>query len=129
MAWGGNWRMPTLAELNELVDTKNFNPWGSDNQTKWYWEWTTESGVNGYKIHYRADTSSESETSYIFLPAAGYRNGTSFNNQGSYGTYWSSALVSSSPNRARYLDFSSGTARMNHNYRYYGFTVRAVLSN
>jgi len=41
----------------------------------------------------------------VFLPAAGYRNGTSVNYAGSYGYYWSSA--SYDHDYAGYLHFCS----------------------
>ncbi|MBR5532185.1 MAG: T9SS C-terminal target domain-containing protein, partial [Bacteroidales bacterium] len=37
--WGGNWRMPTKAEQDELRNTDNCT-----------WEWTTLNGVEGYKV-------------------------------------------------------------------------------
>ena len=60
----------------------------------------------------------------VFLPAAGYRRlGTSVNNVGSYGYYWSSTYNGS--NDAYYLLFYSGIVNPQYyNYRYYGFSVR-----
>lgn len=60
----------------------------------------------------------------VFLPAAGYRNGTSFYFVGSYGGYWSSTYYSSS--YAYNLLFNSGFVNP-QNYdgrRYRGFSVR-----
>jgi hypothetical protein len=34
--WGGNWRLPTKAEVQELIDSCT-------------WTWTTQNGVNGYE--------------------------------------------------------------------------------
>ena len=62
-----------------------------------------------------------------FLPAAGYRYGTSVHNGGSYGNYWSATYSSS--NNAYYLDFYSGNVNpSNYNYRCYGRAVRLVRS-
>ena len=108
---GNNWRMPTDAELNEL----------RDNCT---WTWTTLNGVNGYKV-----TSSKSGYTdrSIFLPAAGYRRGTSLNDPGSRGYYWSSSLYTDSPLNACYLYFNSNNYRKDpYALRYYGATVRPV---
>ena len=69
--WGGDWRMPTYDELNEL-------------RTKCTWTWTTQNGVNGYKV------TSKTNSNYIFLPAAGFRDGSSLDSAGGYGYYWSS---------------------------------------
>ena len=61
----------------------------------------------------------------VFLPAAGYRNGTSVNVVGSYGFYWSS-----SANSATYaygLYFGSGNVNpQGYDYRYLGYSVRLV---
>lgn len=62
----------------------------------------------------------------IFLPAAGYRNGTSLNNVGSNGNYWSRSLNESNPNNARNLNFNSGNVNDNWNNRNYGQSVRPV---
>ena len=74
--WGSAWRMPTKAEQDEL-------------QNNCTWEWTTQNGVNGYKV---TGTNGNS----IFLPAAGYRYSTSLYNAGSYGGYWSATQHSGS---------------------------------
>ena len=65
---------------------------------------------------------------HVFLPAAGYRNGSNLNNQTSNRNYWSSSLNESNPNNARNLNFNSENANPNNNNRYNGFTVRPVLS-
>ena len=63
--------------------------------------------------------------SSLFLPAAGNFNGTSYNNGGSNGNYWSSTLNSST--NGRNLNFNSGNVNpQNNNNRYNGFSVRAV---
>gem|GEM_PF-1235508 len=108
--WGGNWRMPTKAEFDALLS-------GTDNV------WATISGVNGRKFMKKSD-----HNVYIFLPAAGNRNGTSLDYQGSYGYYWSSSLHTDYPKVAWYLYFLSGNARMDYYYRYGGCSVRAVQS-
>ena len=68
--WGSSWRLPTDSECQELVD-------------KCTWTWTTQGGHEGYKVTGRNGNS-------IFLPAAGWRNGSSLDNAGEYGRYWSS---------------------------------------
>ncbi|MBO7112331.1 MAG: hypothetical protein J6V75_00065, partial [Bacteroidaceae bacterium] len=35
--WGGNWRMPTISEFEDLINNCT-------------WTWTTQNGVNGYKV-------------------------------------------------------------------------------
>ena len=105
--WGGAWRMPTDAEWTEL----------RNNCT---WTWTTQNNVNGCLV--KSNTNSNS----IFLPAAGYRNGTSLSNVGSYGYYWSASLFNASPYSAWDLYFGSGSQSRSSYSRYYGFSVRAV---
>jgi hypothetical protein len=63
----------------------------------------------------------------IFLPAAGYRYGSSLNYAGSWGIYWSSSLRTDYPLRGWNLYFDSSNFDMDDNYyRYYGRSVRAV---
>ena len=69
------------------------------------------------------------QTSCIFLPAAGNRNDSSLNNAGSNGNYWSSSLNSSNTNNAWNLNFNSGNCNMNNNNRYNGQSVRAVCQS
>ena len=64
----------------------------------------------------------------IFLPAAGYRNGSNLNNAGTNGNYWSSSLNTSNPNNAYNLNFNSSNQNRNNNNRYNGRSVRPVLS-
>ena len=75
--WGGDWRMPTRQEFNDLI-------------SKCDWVWTLTNGVNGYIVRGKGDYSSVS----IFLPCAGSGYGTSLYHAGSYGFYWSSVPVS-----------------------------------
>ena len=64
----------------------------------------------------------------VFLPAAGNRNGTSLNNAGSNGYYWSSSCDISSG--AYFLSFYSGGVGPNdRSYRCSGFFVRLVSGN
>lgn len=62
----------------------------------------------------------------VFLPAAGYRDGTSVNYFGSYGYYWSSTAYGT--DCAYYLVFFSNGYwnSANYYYRYNGFSVRLV---
>ena len=105
---GSDWRMPTKAEFQELLD----------NTTK---EWTQVNGVNGYKFTSKTDTSK-----YIFIPAAGYCGDGSVGNVGGNGGVWSSSLYSSSPFSAWCLNFYSGNCSVNNYYRYNGRSVRGV---
>jgi uncharacterized protein (TIGR02145 family) len=102
----GDWRMPTNAEFQELYN----------NTDK---EWTSINSVNGWKFFNKEDHSK-----WIFMPAVGSYYGTSRNNYGSNGFYWSATYNSSS--NAYYLDFYSSSVSTNLYSRYFGFPVRAV---
>ena len=104
--WGGAWRMPTDEEMTELRE-----------QCKW--TWTTQNGVNGHKIVGPNGNS-------IFLPAAGYMNGTSLSDVGSWGYYWSSSLYAGNSYRAYYAFFYSGKVGRNYSIRSNGQSVRPV---
>ena len=104
--WGGAWRMPTKAEQDEL-------------RTKCTWDWTTQNGVNGYKVTGPNGNS-------IFLPAAGYVFGGPLVNAGSDGGYWSSSLYTDLPRLAYYVDFYSHGVDWSGDDRYDGRSVRPV---
>lgn len=103
---GAEWRMPTYYEQEELL-------------TKCTWTWTTQSGTKGYRVTGPNGNS-------IFLPAAGYRDGSSLDYAGSSGYYWSASLVESDPDGAWYLVFGSSNYYTSDYDRFYGYTVRAV---
>lgn len=63
-------------------------------------------------------------TGAVFLPAAGYRDGTGVVNVGSGGTYWSASY--DYQYGARFVYFGSGGALTNYGNRYYGRSVRLV---
>ena len=104
--WGGDWRMPTMAEQEELLNNCT-------------WTWTTQNGVNGYNVKGPNGNS-------IFLPAAGSHNYTVLYDADSLGYYRSSSLATDSPNYAYALDFSSSYVDWNFNNRFCGRSVRPV---
>ena len=107
--WGGKWRMPTLTEQEELLNTSNCA-----------WTWTTQNGVKGYKV------TSKKNGNSIFLPAAGYRYYDNLGNAGSYGNYWSSSLYTSYSDGAYYVYFYSSSVDLDSSNRFNGRSVRAV---
>ena len=60
----------------------------------------------------------------VFLPTAGYRNGTSVYDVGGYGYYWSASYRNS--NSAYFLYFYSGVISTTYNGRAYAGSVRLV---
>ncbi|MBE6338187.1 MAG: DUF1573 domain-containing protein [Lentimicrobiaceae bacterium] len=103
--WGGNWRCPTKSEWEEL-------------KSNCAWTWTTKDGVKGYEVV-------GSNGNSIFLPAAGYRSGSSFH-VGSRGYYWSSTPYNNSNSYAYYFYFDSSGQNMDDDYRSQGQSVRLV---
>ena len=104
--WGENWRMPTLEQLEELLNNCT-------------WTWTSQNGVNGQVV-----TGLNGCT--MFLPAAGNRRSSSLNGAGS-GYYWSRTLSSKSLTAYSFYFLRGGEYwGWNTFERYYGLTVRAV---
>ena len=107
---GGDWRMPTQDEFQELID----------NTTK---EWTQVNGVSGYKF---TSIKEGYQNNSIFIPAAGYCRDGSVNYVGRGGYVWGSSLYTSSPDDAWSLYFSSSGCYMGSGYRFHGRSVRGV---
>ena len=105
--WGSQWCIPSKRQWDELVEYTTQ-------------KWTQMNGVNGYKF-----TSDENGKS-IFLPAAGYRDGSNFYGGGSSGDYWSRTLLSGNPYSAWALYFYSGSVGTSSYSRNYGRSVRPV---
>ena len=106
---GDKWRTPTDAEWSELLSNCS--------QT-----WTTLNGINGLLL--TADNGKS-----VFFPAAGYRNGTSLNDSGVNGYYWSSS-ISSNPIQAQYVNLNTYTRGFdNIGARCLGRSVRPVYGD
>ena len=102
--------MPIKAEQDELRDTNNCT-----------WEWTSQNGVNGYKV------TSKKNGNSIFLPAAGYLSGSDLYDAGWDGYYWSRSLYTSSSGVSYDLCFGSRDVDWDYFNRYYGLSVRPVF--
>ncbi len=76
-------------------------------------------GKNGYRV-----TGSNGNS--IFLPAVGYRYGSSLSSVGSYGYYWSSMPYESGSYLAYGLYFDSGDHDVGWDVRNEGRSVRPV---
>ena len=103
---GAPCRLPTVGEFQELNSNCDS-------------EWTDEDGVAGRRFTSRINGNS------IFFPASGYRSGTSLNDRGSHGYYWSSSLYSQTNGYNLYFS-SSNVNPASIGSRFNGFTVRAV---
>ena len=107
--WGSSWRMPSKAQFDELINSSYTTT-----------EWTTQNGVKGRKITSKRNGNS------IFLPAAGYRSGTSLRYAGSDGYYWLCTLGTDGPYYAWGLRFYDVINDKYYDGRYYGLSVRPV---
>ena len=105
---GGNWRIPTIAEVEELINGC-------------IWTWTTLNGVEGYEVKSKTNDNS------IFLPAAGGWAEDEHGGLREECLYWCSSLSIEGQYGAWSLDaipFEGITE--NPISRYYGLSVRGV---
>jgi len=111
--WGGEWRMPTMEECEELTDPD-----------KCKWEWMTKDGVNGYKVTGKKTGNS------IFLPITGLRFYEGIQFRAVYGYYWTSTLYTTTPNKAWCLEFNVSDVNVHFgnlsSNRFSGRCIRAV---
>lgn len=108
-SWGGDWQMPTQAQLQELLANATAT-------------WTTQGSVNGEKL-----TAPNGGT--LFLPAAGNYNNSATVSTGTSGSYWLSTPYESSirPGCAQTIYFGRrDNAKMSFSERFSGLTIRPV---
>ena len=134
---GGNWRMPTYNEQEELADNC-------------YWEWTENyngNGVRGYIVYKVKDVSDKGKLksgsgtnsttttvatytladTHIFLPAAGDYSYSKLYAAGEEGIYWSSSIGEFETTAADGLFFKEDGKSKYSGWRYSGMSVRGVL--
>ena len=108
---GGEWRMPTVDEYEELIANCT-------------WQWITKDGVNGYKV-----TSKKTGNS-IFLPITGFRYYGDIQFRAISGIYWTSSLYTANPNKAWCLEFNFSDVKVHYgnlsSNRFSGRCIRAV---
>jgi len=111
--WGGDWRMPTYEECQELADPE-----------KCKWEWITKDGVNGYKVTGKKTGNS------IFLPITGFRFYEGIQFRAIRGIYWTSTLYTGNINKAWCLEFDFSDVDVTEgklsSNRFSGRCIRAV---
>lgn len=108
--WGGDWHMPTSAQMQELIANTNY-------------QWVTNykgSGING-------GTFTAPNGAVLFFPAAGYWYDGSQDNVGNGGYYWGSSPIGS--NGAYGLRFFNGYKVVSNDDRKGGYSVRGVLDD
>ncbi len=97
--------LPTASQIAELISGTTQS-------------WETVDGVEGIRF-----TASNGNS--IFLPAAGYRNGTETDGEG-IGYYWSGTAYSVDGDYANTLKFDENGAEAGLSSRYLGLSVRSV---
>lgn len=108
--WGGNWRMPSKEEVDELTQQCS-------------WIWTTHNNVNGYKVTGPNGNS-------IFLPAAGYKGAGPTYPAGEDGLYWTSTLEKGHYSYLIVLhNDAPPTQAGSSGTRCFGFTIRPVYDD
>ena len=112
-SWGRPWRMPTKAEMDELLSTENCT-----------WSWTPRNGVNGYLV---VSKKSGYEGNSIFLPAAGTNwNSGVVQEAGTMGYYWSANANLGEPHDAFIIHIAQNFPRVVSNNRGAGCSIRPV---
>ena len=121
---GSKWKMPTKDQLTELMNSCT-------------WTWTDVDGVNGYKVTSKVTGNTNS----IFLPATGYKQGSTFGGVNHGASYWSSTQGGNTSSYAYTLwwqsDNNSRNVTASNDYvyndyvsgwRYIGLPIRAVTT-
>jgi hypothetical protein len=106
--WGGDWRLPTEAEMTELIDLCS-------------WDWSVSNGTPGMTVTGPNGNS-------IFLPAGGDRFGTEQREFGEYGYYWTGTLNTEETRNAYRLEFDDWGASCTSYARYIGHLIRPVMN-
>lgn len=116
--WGGEWRMPTKAEWEELI-----------NHSTSTWETANDPNYLGTASGRKLTSNQEGNENSIFLPSTGVFSGSVQLGLGVGAEYWSSTLWDGGPNSAFYYDFQKegGTNHVFAENRRVGMNVRAVL--
>lgn len=114
--WGDNWRMPTIDELEKLIN----NSYTRHEYVSNY----KSTGVSGYK--FKGKTGTAYADNEIFLPVAGQWYNTSLAGQGSVGYYWSSSLDADEPRHGYDIYFKSNSIYSSCHLRCVGQSVRPV---
>ena len=105
--WGGQWHMPTKAQIQELIDNTTY-------------KWVTNYKNSGIGFKFTAKNGA-----VLFLPAAGIWYNGSLRNVGVNGYYWGSSPSGSLG--ACYVYFKDDSKEVSSSYRENGFPVRPVI--
>ena len=112
--WGGNFRMPTKTEWEELTNTDNC-------------DWTWDTDRKGFTVTSKIEGH---EGSHIFIPAPGVYD-WQYSYHTHYGTwayYWASTVENTNNAWRMWFNSADGARTVNSNYKQQGFSTRAVQS-
>ena len=118
VSWGSEWRMPTNAEFEELLE----------NSTVDYT--AVENGVTGVRV---TSTVPGYEDASLFFPVSGYKQDNQTINLDMLCSYWTSSVVSIFPQFAIAAEFwlsgdYASQVHLSGTFRYLGHLVRAVTA-
>ena len=119
---GGPWRMPATEDFAELFNssyTKFIDADGEDIASDVTDKRVTVNSIMGIRL------KSKVNGNIIFFPCSGNGYGSSWNNRGSNGIYWSRSLNSAANGRLLSL-YSGGVNPQSNSDRFNGFAVRPV---
>ena len=122
---GGTWRVPTKDNLQSLVDAKLSNKWVKINNEEP--KKTNSCGwLDANKTRAPGTIFANTPSNVVFLPATGFRSGSSYYDVGTFGYYWSSTLHESNNNNAYVFSFGSSSCCVIYNTRSGGRSLRCV---
>ena len=108
--WGGSWRIPTKAEINELIENCT-------------WTWTTRNDINGYLVTGKKTGYTDRS---IFIPVTGtYDEGKLFDYR-QRGAYWSKDCGTLYPADASTLEVAVREPYVGMRPRFESLAVRPV---
>ena len=132
---GGNWRMPTFAEYEELclntdiylVTTEGEEIQGTaqEDSESVMINWTSQVGETSKGIKFYKKGNKQT---YMFVPTAGNASEGSMQGVGKRGFLWSSSLNSSDVQGAWNFFFNGYGGFVSNGIRYIGLPVRGVLA-
>lgn len=111
----GNAHMPTVAQIDELLD-----------ETTNQWCQCTVLGDDHTEHNVIGSLFTGSNGNSIFIPAAGYKDGSNLMDSGYYFDVWSVSLNEDDANTAWVFFSDSDSAGKDNVARHYGYSVRGV---
>ena len=95
--WGNQWRMPTRAEFQELMDSCI---WLETFKVDSLYKDTVFIGLDSVLLGYTIKSLDDAYTDSLFLPAAGFKFEDSHLDLNETASYWTSTLLENSPRNA-----------------------------